>query len=247
MTHRLILFLGLACLMAPTFAVAQDPPTIIAQYFTCDQAREDVADQIFRDVFASVYDSHVEAGDITAWSWNQHLLGGAWRRLLFFRAPTRDAALEAWGKINEETDDLANNRFLDICPSHDDYIWSSVASQTAADAGENRVNVATYLVCDISREDRADEIVTEVFAPVWEEHVRAGDIAGWYWNVHDMGGRFRRLLGFIGADAASVMNGRDVIFNALQSGHADALEEFTSICSEHVDYVWNNLLPESDG
>ena len=248
MTHRVILFLALACLIAPTFAVAQDSSTSIAQYYKCDQAREDMADRIVRNEFANIYDSYVTAGDITAWGWRQHLVGGAWRRLLYFVAPTRDAALGAWFQSYEEIDYLAMNRFLDICPSHDDYIWSSVvASQEAADAGEIRASVATYLVCDVSREDRADEIVTEVFAPVWDEHVRAGDIAGWFWNAHDVGGRFRRLLSFSGADPASVMNGRDVALSALESEHADALEEFSSICSGHVDYVWNTPLPESDG
>ncbi len=228
-------------------AQAQDLPTVIAQYYRCNQSTEDMADRIVADAYADVYDAKVEAGAISAWGWNQHLAGGAWRRILYFMAADRDAAFEAWGQLVEEVDPLAANRLLDLCPSHDDYIWSGVAASQATPDPENRSSVSTYLVCDVSREERADEIVNESFAAVWNQHVEAGDVAGWSWYAHDIGGRVRRLLVFTGADPVSVMNGRDATFESLQSGHGDELEEFGSICSGHVDYVWNNLLPESDG
>ena len=234
----------LTILVAPS-AQAQDPPSTIAQYYRCDQAREDIADQIIRDAYADVYAKQAEAGNITSWGWLQHQTGGAWRRILYHSAPTRDAAYEAWSTIVEELDPVATSRLLEICNSHDDYIWTQTAtSEAAADDGGGRSTVGTYLVCNIASEARADELVTEVFAPVWEEQVRAGAIGGWSWNQHDVGGRFRRLLVMTGADDISVMNGRDAAFAALQAGHAEALEEFSSICGSHVDYIWNIQLPE---
>ena len=55
------------------------------------------------------------------------------------------------------------------------------------------VSLSTYHVCKLTGQQRADEIFAEVYAPKLNELVEKGDITGWNWNEHRLGGRYRRL------------------------------------------------------
>lgn len=246
MKRSLTLSTAVLAALVAAGAQAQDSQTIVAQYYRCDQAREDMADRIVRGAFADVYNAKMEAGGITGWGWSQHIAGGAWRRILFHTAPTRDQAFEAWGELNDEVDPVAANRLLEICPSHDDYIWTG-AGQSATPPTPGGGSVSTYLACNMRRETEADDIVSSVLGPVADAHQAAGDITGWTWASHDIGGRFRRILVIRGTDPQAAMNGRDAVFETLRADHEEALDEFSAICGSHVDYVWNSLLPEADG
>ena len=63
------------------FAPQAQSQTLIAQYFRCSTAYEDEADFIMNEVFADVYQSQVESGDLIGWGWVEHLTGGQWRRI----------------------------------------------------------------------------------------------------------------------------------------------------------------------
>lgn len=227
-------------LLIPAEAASQ---TLIAQYYRCDTADEDEADFIMNTVFAPILDRHVEAGEITAWGWVDHAAGGAWRRIATLTAPDRTAALNSWARINEELQDEhpgATHRFNEICGSHDDYFWNLDAASEGTDPGVTpEAWISTYWVCNQAREARADEIQQQL-ATVYDKHVAAGNISGWSWYSHDVGGRFRRLMTVAGSDFPGILAARDMIIDELQSEHAEAMAEFGSICSNHVDYLWQN-------
>lgn len=75
---------------------------------------------------------------------------------------------------------------------------------------------------------------------MYDKHVAADNISGWSWYSHEIGGRYRRLLTVAGTDFPSVLAGREMIIDELQAEHAEAIAEFGSICSGHVDYLWQN-------
>jgi hypothetical protein len=231
------------------FAAPAQSQTLIAQYFRCSTADEGEADFIMNEVFEDVFESHVESGELIGWGWVEHLTGGAWRRISTMTASDPTAAWDAWGSIVEEiTDDHPNawHRFNEICPSHDDYIWNVQAVSDNENVGTTPDTWAsTYWVCDATDEPRADELMQQM-TPAFDKHIAAGNIGGWGWYEHLVGGRFRRLLTLTEGEAVNILEGREMVVAELRAEHADALEEFGNICGSHVDYIWANAAEDDD-
>jgi hypothetical protein len=86
------------------------------------------------------------AGRIAAYGWATHWHGGEWRRLEYTTGTdmgkmvdSRRAVIDTLMKDNRK----AMEEFSGICSSHDDYLWSSVATSQAPDAvGRDRAAVA---------------------------------------------------------------------------------------------------------
>lgn len=231
------------------FAAPVQSQTLIGQYYRCSTADEGEADFIVNEVFEDVFDSHVESGELIGWGWVEHMAGGQWRRISTMTAENQTAAWDAWGSIVEDImDDHPNawHRFNEICPSHDDYIWNMVATSSPEEAGTTPdIWASSYWVCDETEEARADELMQQM-TPVFDNHIAAGNIGGWGWYEHVVGGRFRRLLTLTEGEAANILEGRDLVIADLQSQHADELEEFGNICTGHVDYIWGNAAEADD-
>lgn len=100
-------------------------------YFVCDQTREGRADEIFRTLFAPIYEETVEKGMITNWGWGTHLVGAEYRRLQTMSGESFKSVIAArehihqvvYGGDDQEKIDL-HNEFNEICGSHTDYFWS---------------------------------------------------------------------------------------------------------------------------
>ena len=102
------------------------PSVALSTYMVCDFTEEDRASRIVENVFADVYNKHLEEGTITGWSWLEHNIGGQYRRISVIDAPDLSSLLAARGAIFEdlfEENPIALDRFSQICDSHTDYIW----------------------------------------------------------------------------------------------------------------------------
>lgn len=236
----------LACALAgPDSALAQEEGQLVSigTYYQCGQSRESRADEIFEEVWAPVMERHVSAGHLTGWGWLTHWVGGQWRRLGYFTASdlnvlldTRDEIIEELGGDHAE----ALEEMSAICPGHDDYIWRLVAGGDATEpAAENAADFSTYYQCDMAREARADTLVTESLAPIFNRHLSADEFASWGWLQHWVGGKYRRLLAFRAADHKTAVNARDAIEEEMFEEVPGAAREFTQICNSHTDYMWN--------
>ena len=95
-----------------------------------------------------------------------------------------------------------------------------------------------YYRCNQGQEARADELIQEVYGPVIQQHVDAGDLNGWGWLTHVQGGAWRRGLFSAGTDMERMMAVRAQIVETLSADHADALQELGSACPGHDDYIW---------
>lgn len=230
-------------LLAILFPSGAQSQTLIAQYYRCDTAYEQEADFLVNTAFSLVLERHEAAGEIDGWGWVQHAAGGPWRRIFTITAPDRTAALNSWAEINQELQDehpSATHRFNEICGSHDDYLWNLEASSEGTDPGSTpNAWLSAYFVCNEAQESRADELQAHI-ATVYDARIAAGEISGWSWYSHDLGGRFRRLLTVSGTDFPSILDSRDGAISDLQGQHAEAMAEFGSICTSHVDYLWQN-------
>jgi hypothetical protein len=94
-------------------------------------------------------------------------------------------------------------------------------------------------VCDINREERADEIVAEHVAPILDQFVEDGKLTSWGWMSHVVGGRFRRLQTMTAPDLSTLMQARTDAIDAIYAEDNEAGTEFSAICGPHVDYIWN--------
>ena len=95
-------------------------------YYTCDQAREERADEIFAKDLGPIFDKYVAAGKLTSWGWSSHWVGGSFRRLQTMTAPDHKSLLAARAELIEEMyaeENKAGQEFNEICGSHVDYMW----------------------------------------------------------------------------------------------------------------------------
>jgi hypothetical protein len=232
--------------LAASAASAQDSPTFLAAtYYQCDMSTESRADEIYEGTIAPLVQKQIDAGKLLGAGYSRHWMGGEWRRLEYSSASSISALVEGRQAIIDELTEgpsaSVSKEFDAICPTHDDYIWTSVASSQAPGAvGRDRAKVAmsTYFVCG-SLEAEADAIVKTAFAPVMNAHVKEGKIASWNWMQHLAGGEYRRILVIDGADHTSVLEYWNAFSEALQKAQPEMSQRFTDICPSHTDYVWD--------
>ena len=98
----------------------------------------------------------------------------------------------------------------------------------------------TYFNCDVTQQDRADEIVDEVDKPIYDAAVKDGTIDGWGWLAHHTGGKWRRARYHAAGSVEELIAALDTI-GEQQDEEEDATEEFGSICNSHDDYIWRSV------
>ena len=213
-----------------------------ATYFHCNASKEDAADTVMeRD--APIIDKLVDDGTILAWGWISHNTGGDWRRVRYHQSDSIEGAMTALGAINaavEEVhgeDDPAGQAFAEACPRHDDYLWQVDAGNVGVERGT--VGFSVYHFCDINREERADEIVKESIAPIFDKMVEDGKLTTWGWQSHVIGGRIRRLQTMTATDIGALLSARQESIQLIYEDNEEAGTEFSQICGNHLDYVWD--------
>ena len=93
---------------------------------------------------------------------------------------------------------------------------------------------ATYYECDPAGEERADAIMTNQVAPVFDDMVSDGAISGYGWLAHNTGGNWRRAGYFVASNMNALIDAGDRANEAA----GDALEEIRTACPRHDDYIW---------
>jgi hypothetical protein len=242
---RVSLIVAAGSIVLATPASAQsDSQIVFGIYYRCSQALESRADEVVRGTLGPIAQRHVDSGALTSWNWLAHAQGGEWRRVFVTIGTDLGTQMETRAQIEQEflerhSDEAA--ALTSACPSHDDYIWTGVAtSGPAATNVAGPASISAYHVCDRSRETRADEIFTQVLAPLYKKHQDMGHIATWNFSAHRMGGMFRRLETFSGADHMTLLNMQDAIFNEAIQTNPLAMQELNQICSWHTDYMWES-------
>jgi len=236
----------LLCLPATAGAQEEEQKTFVyATYFECDTSKQKIADEVVKLVWAPAYDAAVEAGTISQWGWLTHHTGGKWRRLFYYAAPSLDALLDAPDAISpgiQKNSPGAGQVFSEICNAHEDYIWQAgIGSRGAGIVPPERgkVGSSVYFYCKMSEEERADEIVEEFFAPIYNSYVENGSITSWGWLKHLFGGKWRRVATMTATDTKALFAARNAIFAEVNEKAEAASDEFGEICGSHQDFLWN--------
>jgi hypothetical protein len=210
---------------------------VYGSYFRCGAGMQ--ADDAVNATFKGVYDAAVKDGTIGSWGWMAHQTGGDWMRIYYQTGPSIKALYAAADVLDKRTSgkdfEKANKQFNQACNSHEDYIWRAVAGNVGTTRGDAGFSV--YYVCDSSREDQVDALVTRIFAPVYDKMVADGKITSWGWLEHIIGGKYRRLSTFTAVDNAALLDARGALNQAFRE---DPLAKtFTDICGSHSDYIWS--------
>ena len=249
--HRMSLWLVctvalILCLPAVAGAQEDEQTTFVyGTYFECDTSKQERVDDVVKSAMAPAYDAAVEAGTISSWGWLAHHTGGKWRRLMYYSAPSIDALFAAPDVINpkiEEAHPTASQIVSEVCSSHDDYIWQVGTGSRGAGLipkERGKVGISVYYYCNMSEEDRADELIENAFAPIYNKQVEKGNISSWGWLEHYFGGKWRRVATMTAPDITSLFAARDAIFAEINEKAAAASDEFGGICGSHQDYLWN--------
>lgn len=250
MSRTLLTLVFIAVVAAPLASAAQGEPGpdryFYATYFNCQTDTEDRADELVNQHTAPIFDAAVDDGAILGWGWQAHHTGGQWRRIRYYVSDSMAGLLTARETVSRRADaGDTGEEFSRICPTHDDYIWQ-VKSGTAADTKRAIAAFSVYHVCSIEGEDRVDEIVEKVFAPVYNKAVAEGKIKSWGWSAHVVGGQYRRLSTMTATSFPELVEARAAIMSAIHGdgGNAEA-NEFTTICTSHADYLWEVLHEKS--
>lgn len=214
---------------------------VYATYFKCDTTKQKDVDAIVEKEWAPVYEKAVANKLIKSWSYLKHHTGGQWRRVTVNTASSMGELLTAQDKIGEMLEAAKvdpNDVFGATCNSHDDYIWKLESGNQTVQAAEASISV--YEICDMSKEERADEIIKTVMAPIYNANIGKGKLSSWGWLSHQVGGKYRRLFTMSAANYTDLMKTRAHILETMygDKGPAEA-KELTEICTSHTDYLWD--------
>jgi hypothetical protein len=97
---------------------------------------------------------------------------------------------------------------------------------------------ATYFYCDVTGQDRVDEIVKTVNAPVYDQMVKDGIITAWGWLAHHTGGKWRRIQYYQAPSIAGLLDAQAEMDKRFEGLDPAADMEFGKICNAHDDYIW---------
>lgn len=211
---------------------------IYGTYFYCDVLGEDAADEAFKRRMAPIYEKAMKDGLITGWGHLKHHTGGQWRRVTYHMGPSVSAIMSASDKMGDMMDKAwtdADDAFPRACHSHDDYVWKSASGNLSGMRG--KVGLSMYLNCTMGMEERADEIVANNFAPIYDKHMGKGKLTSWGWSTHVIGGKWRRLLTMTAEDTDTLLAMRASILASAPDMPEG--EEFVKICGSHQDYIWD--------
>ncbi|MGH7516460.1 MAG: hypothetical protein ACREOC_03175 [Gemmatimonadales bacterium] len=100
---------------------------------------------------------------------------------------------------------------------------------------------ATYFQCDPSREARADALMREALAPIFDQRLADKRLTAWGWLAHSLGGQWRRVSYLIAPSRDALLDAQSGVAADMRARHAKAWTEFTSICSSHDDYIWRGV------
>lgn len=241
--NRSLVAAAAACLVATAAAAQQAPPPfVLSTYYRCDYVKQARADTLYKQVVAPLLDRQIKAGHLTAYGFSSHRMGGIFRRLESWTAPTLAhliAAQDAYEADLAKVNPKAGAEFDAICGSHDDYIWNrTLGSPATPGTPASAFLYSRYMGCDLSREGEADMIMETAFAAIMNKHLAAGHITAWGWFTHNMGGNIRRILNWSGPDVMAVLNAEEMI--STEMGAHPMYTAFTAACSSHSDYVWHS-------
>lgn len=100
---------------------------------------------------------------------------------------------------------------------------------------------ATYFNCDVTQQERADQIVEQLDKPFWDAAVTDGTITAWGWLAHHTGGKWRRVTYYMAPSIEALFAAQKTVGDKIDAKDPKASKEFGKICNSHDDYIWKRV------
>ncbi|NJO13142.1 MAG: hypothetical protein HC872_06400 [Gammaproteobacteria bacterium] len=97
---------------------------------------------------------------------------------------------------------------------------------------------ATYLNCDFTLQDRADEITRTLNKPIYDAAVVSGTITSWGWLAHHTGGEWRRVQYHTAPTLDALLASQKQLGDQVEAKDKKLNTEASKICNTHEDYIW---------
>jgi hypothetical protein len=118
---------------------------------------------------------------------------------------------------------------------------STLASAQEPQAPQNFI-YATYFQCDVTKQERADEIFKQLDQPIWDASIADGTITGYGYLSHHTGGKWRRAQYYRAPSIEALLAAGDKIREATEAKNKKLNTEFGAICNSHDDYIWSSVV-----
>jgi hypothetical protein len=102
---------------------------------------------------------------------------------------------------------------------------------------------STYFYCDVTQQDRADEIVGQLDKPAFEAVIAGGGVSNWGWLKHHTGGKWRRVQYYSASSIDALLAAQKTVSDQTEAtAKGKALgKEFGNACKSHDDYIWRSV------
>ena len=99
----------------------------------------------------------------------------------------------------------------------------------------------TYYVCDVTQQERSDQIFKEVDQQFYDAAVADGSISGYGLYAHQTGGRWRRAMFSVAPTIQALFDSQKKIGDQADAKNKKLEDEYGRICNSHDDYIWRRL------
>lgn len=117
-------------------------------------------------------------------------------------------------------------------------VCSIGASEMSVAQEQETFTYATYFYCDVTLQERADEIVEKLDKPFFDAAVTDGSITGWGWLAHHTGGKWRRVQYHQAPSIDALLVAQEKIGDQIEAKNKAMNTEAGKICNSHDDYIW---------
>jgi len=111
----------------------------------------------------------------------------------------------------------------------------------AADEPAEMYVYGTYSVCDVTLQERADEIFMQLDKSFYDAAVADGTLSGYSYYAHHTGGKWRRGMFMVAPSIAALLDAQDKIGDQIDAKNAKLSTEYGKICNSHEDYIWRSV------
>jgi hypothetical protein len=97
---------------------------------------------------------------------------------------------------------------------------------------------AIYFQCDVTKQERADEIFKQLDQSILEAAVDDGTVTGWGYLAHHTGGKWRRVQYYRAPTMEALLASGDKLTQQIEAKNKKLSTEYGAICNSHDDYIW---------
>ncbi len=115
------------------------------------------------------------------------------------------------------------------------------AAAAQEDKPAERYSYVTYHVCDLSQQERADEIFAQLQKPIYDAAVKDSTITGYGWLTHHTGGKWRRAAYYNAGSVQALLDAGKKLGDQMDAKDKKLGNEFAKICNSHDDYIWRTV------